>query len=327
MNGFDLAELRAAVRERGTVARIVVAGTKGSTPREPGTSMLVWRDGQLGTIGGGALELAAVDHARERLDSPTGASTLNMPLGPGLGQCCGGFVNLVVEVFDEQSLEDETTDSVRLRRTGSPHDSGHAADEPPTKVRKIVESIRDGTSPPSASLVDGWLIEPAAQSERSIWVYGAGHVGRAVIEVLAGLPFAVTWVDFDVSRFPENIAGTVRPVVSDPTSLHAVGLAPDDADHLVMTHTHAIDLDICNRVMGRNFRSLGLIGSRTKRQRFVGRLQALGHSEETISRLVCPIGIPDLGKHPRAIAIGVAAGYLIDSPEGIGPFGIGDVLN
>ncbi len=325
MNGFDRTELREAVRHHGLVARVVVAGVKGSTPRESGASMLVWADGLSGTIGGGALELAAVDHARKGLESGPGITTLNIPLGPRIGQCCGGAVNLVIENLDEVPRDEPGDESIRVRRVRPSRGTPDSPNGPPLRVRRIIEAMRSGEATPSTCVVDGWFIEPSAHPERNIWVYGAGHVGRSVVEVLSGLPFAVTWVDFDASRFPAEVPSTARPLVTDPDSLHGIELAPDDADHLVMTHTHSIDLDICDRVLRRQFRSLGLIGSKTKRQRFVRRLRSLGHSDEVLSRLTCPIGITGLGKHPRAIAVGVAAGYLFDAPNEIGTFRIGDV--
>ncbi len=325
MIGFDRIGLREAVRRHGTVARIVIAGHKGSTPRETGVSMQVWADGQAGTIGGGALELVAVDHARKGLESGPGVSTLNLPLGPKIGQCCGGAVNLVIETFDQAALDELDDDSVRVRMTRPPRETVDSPDRPPPRVRRVVEAMHGGKKKQSTCLVDGWLIEPSARPERNIWVYGAGHVGRSVVEVLSGLPFAITWIDFEASRFPGAMSSSVRPLVTDPNSLHATALAPDDADHLVMTHTHSIDLDICDRVLRRQFRSLGLIGSRTKRQRFAGRLRSLGHPEEMIARLTCPIGIPGLGKHPRAIAVGVVAAYLVDAPNEIGPLRIGGI--
>ncbi len=325
MNGFDRIELRDAVRRHGTVARIVIAGHKGSTPRETGASMQVWSDGQSGTIGGGALELAAINQARKVLESGPDVSTLNLPLGPGIGQCCGGAVSLVIEILEEAALDELDDSSVRVRMTRPPVEPAASPDRPPPRVQRVVDAMRSGTRTRSTCLFDGWLIEPSARPERNIWVYGAGHVGRSVVEVLSGLPFAITWVDFEASRFPGEVPSSVRPLVTDPNSLHAAGLAPGDADHLVMTHTHSIDLDICDRVLRRQFRSLGLIGSRTKRQRFAGRLRSLGHSDEMISRLTCPIGIPGLGKHPRAIAVGVAAAYLVDAPNDIGTLRIGGV--
>ena len=85
------------------MARVVVAAIRGSTPREVGTAMLVWPDGQDGTIGGGTLEWEATAHARAALAS--GADRLDqMPLGPALGQCCGGAVTLLTEIWDTDRL-------------------------------------------------------------------------------------------------------------------------------------------------------------------------------------------------------------------------------
>nr|MCE2749619.1 XdhC family protein [Rhodobacter sp.] len=82
------------------------------------------------------------------------------------------------------------------------------------------------------------------------------------------------------------------------------------ADHLVLTFSHALDLELCHRLLTHGFASLGLIGSQTKRARFRSRLRALGHSDPQIARIRCPIGDPALGKHPQAIAIGVAQDIL-----------------
>jgi xanthine dehydrogenase accessory factor len=89
-----------------------------------------------------------------------------------------------------------------------------------------------------------------------------------------------------------------------------VRYAPKKADHLILTYSHEIDLDLCHRLLGHGFRSAGLIGSRTKWARFRKRLAALGHAPAAIERITCPIGTPALGKHPQAIAIGVAAAML-----------------
>ena len=167
-----------------------------------------------------------------------------------------------------------TTTPVRVRMTRPPRETADFPDRPPPRVQRGRRGHAWRYENASTCFVDGWLIEPSARPERNIWVYGAGHRGRSVVEVLSGLPFAITWVDFEASRFPEEVSSSVRPLVTDPNSPHATGLAPDDADHLVMTHTHSIDLDICDRVLRRRFRSLGLIGSRTKRQRFAGRLSS-----------------------------------------------------
>jgi xanthine dehydrogenase accessory factor len=236
--------------------RVRVASTAGSTPREAGTEMLVGPDHIEGTIGGGALEWKAIATARRMIDEGRATHRQTMPLGPGLGQCCGGSV----------VLDFETTDS---------------------------------------------LTAPAG---RPLWIWGAGHVARALAGVFAPLPdFAPTVIDVHADRFPEALPDGVTPVVAaDPTRL--IPHAPARADHLIVTYSHELDLKLCDALLRHGFASCGLIGSATKWARFRSRLAALGHSEAEISRIACPIGDPALGKHPQAIAVGTAAGLL--SPAG-----------
>ena len=142
---------------------------------------------------------------------------------------------------------------------------------------------------------------------RPLWIYGAGHVGRALVQVMAPLPdFAITWVDTHADRFPQTEVTTL--VAADPAQ--AVKHAPTDADHLILTYSHEIDLALCHAVLTHCFHSAGLIGSATKWARFRTRLAALGHSHAQISRIACPIGDPSLGKHPAAIALGVATAMI-----------------
>jgi len=143
-----------------------------------------------------------------------------------------------------------------------------------------------------------------------LWVWGAGHVGRALVDVLSPLPeFAITWVDTTAERFPSDIPLGVVPVpAADPALL--VPHAPENAQHLILTYSHALDLALCHSLLGHGFAFAGLIGSATKWARFRSRLASLGHSPEQISRITCPIGHPALGKHPQMIAVGVAAQLL-----------------
>ena len=214
--------------------------------------MRVFTDRIEGTIGGGALEWEAMAHARQMLRAGTITDRQTIPLGPALGQCCGGSVTL-------DYARDEALDALAYRK---------------------------------------------------IWIYGAGHVGRALTAVLAGLPdVRITWVDTGADRFPEKMPDNVQMFVAkDPAraGLHA----PDDAEHLILTYAHDVDLAICHALLGRGFYSIGLIGSATKWARFKTRLSALGHVPAQISRIACPIGDPSLGKHPQAIAIGVAAAMI-----------------
>ncbi len=334
---FDLGALQAAIDAHGRVARVVIAAFEGSSPREVGASMLVWETGQSGTIGGGALEFEAVARARLALagSPPTpslphagggrhgvsGAAAVDgrdtpppplvgegwggwapakvdrVSLGPALGQCCGGAVTLWTEVFEAVPVPEA---GVIARGPGAM----------PLAVKRVLAAARGQGVRPAAGLVAGWLVEPVAGATRQVWVWGAGHVGRALVSVLAPLPgVAVTWVDVSAERFPDVVPAGVRVLpVAKPEV--AVGLASREAEHLVVTYSHALDLELCHRLLGHGFRSAGLIGSATKWARFRARLAALGHSREAILTIRCPIGDPALGKHPQAIAVGVAAEFL-----------------
>lgn len=302
---FDLDALRQAVAREGAVVRVVVAGHQGSSPREAGAAMLVWPGGQAGTIGGGALEFQATDRARDLLAQGPARRLERVALGPAVGQCCGGAVSLLFERFDAVSLP-VPENGVILRRV----EPGDGTGAMPLAVRRILAAARGQGARPAPALVQGWMVEPVLRPARALWIWGAGHVGRAVVGVLAPLPdFALTWVDTDPARFPATIPeGVAQLVAADPGDL--VAHAPRGAEHLIMTYSHAIDLDLCHRLLGHGFSWAGLIGSATKWARFRHRLAALGHGAEAIGRITCPIGDPALGKHPQAIALGVGVALL-----------------
>jgi xanthine dehydrogenase accessory factor len=180
----------------------------------------------------------------------------------------------------------------------------------PLAVMRVMAAARGQGVRPLPGLVAGWLVEPVTEAERQIWVWGAGHVGRALVSVLAPLPgIAVTWVDVSAERFPEAVPEGVAVVpASDPAVL--ADHAPPGAEHLVLTFSHALDLELCHRLLLRGFLTCGLIGSATKWGRFRSRLMALGHDAQAVGRIRCPIGDPALGKHPQAIAVGVVADLL-----------------
>lgn len=143
-----------------------------------------------------------------------------------------------------------------------------------------------------------------------LWVWGAGHVGRAVVAVMAPLPeVAITWIDDGDARFPSDVAKEVETVVAKDMAL-LMAHAPLDCHHLILSYSHEIDLALCHGALMRGFASCGLIGSDTKWARFQARLKALGHMDAEISRILCPIGEPELGRSPQAIAVGVARRLL-----------------
>ncbi len=160
------------------------------------------------------------------------------------------------------------------------------------------------------------MVEPIAKPTRPLWVWGAGHVGRALVQTLAPLPdFAITWVDVHADRFPpDSPEGVTMLPATDPAQV--LKHAPENAEHLILTYSHTLDLALCHAALSHGFGACGLIGSKTKWARFRNRLATLGHAPTTIARITCPIGDPALGKHPQAIAIGVAGQLLL--PHRIG---------
>nr|WP_251363934.1 xanthine dehydrogenase accessory protein XdhC [Epibacterium ulvae] len=281
------------------VTRVVIAEVKGSSPRDVGAAMLVWDSGQSGTIGGGALEYEAAEQARCQ-SAPT--RVIRRALGPDLGQCCGGAVTLVSEVYDAARLRDLDTDVI-----ARPVD---AATQPPLRVKRLLADARGQGHPPAPHLIDGWLIEPVSRAQTPMWIWGAGHVGRALVDVLSPLPdLDITWVDTAQDRFPGDIPNRITALpAAEPALL--VPHAPENALHLILTYSHALDLALCNALLARGFSFAGVIGSATKWVRFKKRLRQLGHGPTAIDRITCPIGDPALGKHPQMIAIGVAAQIL-----------------
>ncbi|WP_282169002.1 xanthine dehydrogenase accessory protein XdhC [Ruegeria atlantica] len=296
--GFDREALREAVKTHGKVTRVVIAGIKGSSPREVGAAMLVWENGQSGTIGGGTLEYQAAEAARSQA-APMRQT--HHALGPDMGQCCGGAVTLLSEIYDLAAV-DRLDDAVIARSA-----SGGAM---PLSVKRLLSQARGQGVAPEPQLIDGWMVEPVHEPARNLWIWGAGHVGRALVDVLSPLPdLSITWVDTGPERFPETVpAGVTVVPASKPAEL--VRHAPRDAEHLVLTYSHNLDLELCNRLLLHDFRFAGLIGSATKWARFRSRLAALGHAPERIGRITCPIGNPALGKHPQMIAVGVAVQIL-----------------
>ena len=186
---FDRGALQDAVAQQGKVARVVIAAFDGSSPRETGASMLVWDTGQSGTIGGGALEWQATIQARAMLAHPPaprgegpgvggqaavgGQLTLNrVSLGPTLGQCCGGAVTLLTEIYDAASLAALPQDII-TRSTDSR--------AMPLAVKRILDAARGKGQVPVPQMLQGWFIEPVSRPQRQLWIWGAGHVGRALV--------------------------------------------------------------------------------------------------------------------------------------------------
>jgi len=305
---IDFEALGEAVRSHGRVARVVIADSKGSTPREKGTSMLVWEEGAEGSIGGGRLEYQAMARAVELLGNCSVPDVRRQPLGPGLGQCCGGSVTLVTEIWDE-ALWLEASAAAAGSVSGMSVRRIKGTTEMPGRVAKRVAALAsDSEIEPLVELLDGWLLEPTRTRRLPVFIYGAGHVGTALARILDPLPNVLVTVADIRTQLARELPGDVRTLlVSGRQPKEVMANAPPDAAHFIMTHDHQLDLELCHLVLDRSFFHAGLIGSETKWTRFRKRLKSLGRSEADIARIECPIGVAGLGKHPQAIAIGTAA--------------------
>ncbi|MDE2452376.1 MAG: xanthine dehydrogenase accessory protein XdhC [Burkholderiales bacterium] len=244
---------------------VEVSGHQGSVPRETGTRMLVGAREVLGTIGGGHLEWKAVEHARALLAGADLALEQRWPLGPALGQCCGGMVSLRYQAL-------------------------------------------------AASRPAEW---DAPAPRFALQLYGAGHVGRAIVRLLEGIACRVQWIDEREEAFPAApSAAHVERIHAEPVEAEVASAAPGDF-YLVLTHSHDLDWRISAEILRRgDFGFLGLIGSKTKRARFRHRFEARGIDESVLARMTCPIGLPGIvGKEPEVIAVSVVAQLLAASGE------------
>jgi len=294
--------LHEAVAAEGFAAFVTIAQVEGSAPRERDAFMVVRPSGAFhGTIGGGALEFEAIAHAREALARMAPPHQRSRSLGPDLGQCCGGRVRLRIECFGSKALPDlaqwaqaERDPDLRLLRREATEGA---------VLRRVAEH--------SADLAPGEEEERYAPPTTSVLLFGAGHVGRALVLALAPLPFAVRWIDPRPDWFPAASPANAQPVATaDPVA--ELDAAPPGAFVVVMTHSHPLDFDIVAHALQLgHFPYVGLIGSATKRARFESRLRDLGVEAECIAGLVCPIGAPRVrDKTPAVIAATVAAELL-----------------
>ena len=287
---FDRDALIAACQINGTVARVVVAEVSGSAPREAGAAMLVWKGGQSGTIGGGVLEFELAKSALHGGDRMT-----RHALGPDMGQCCGGSVHILTEIYDLKRAAALPEDII-MRGTG----------DMPLELQKLMSQARNQGAQPISQRIGSWFVEPVYTRQHDLWIWGAGHVGRALVNVLSPLPDTqITWIDTAANRFPTEQPNDVK-ILPAANPCDVITYASKQAHHLILTYSHAIDLELCHGLLTHGFASCGLIGSATKWARFRKRLATLDHSDAQISRIMCPIGDPTLGKHPQMIAIGVA---------------------
>lgn len=298
------------------VVMVTIAEVRGSAPREAGVRMLVTANDLVGTIGGGHLEWRGMDIAREMLatfhttrparPARPARRVERIPLGPALGQCCGGVVWLAFEVLRADDLR-------WLDAVEEAFAAGRAL------ARKV--SLRDATRP--VTIAETRALLPMVERDDEGWIdtlvpdalhvvlFGAGHVGHALIKTLANLPCRVHWVDERDTLFPGDLPDNVEAEASD-TPEAVVDQAPAGSYFLVMTHSHALDLALCERILRRtDFAYFGLIGSQTKRARFEHRLTDHGVDPARFAEMTCPIGVTGItDKAPAMIAVAIVAQLL-----------------
>lgn len=240
-------EALADLQRRGEAYVIVtLIGTRGSTPRESGSKMVVSAENSYDTIGGGHLEFKAIQRARELMLGRQDTQTLEQyPLGATLGQCCGGQVSVLFEYFAPRGKE--------------------------------------------------------------LLVFGAGHVAKALIPVLAGLPLRVRWIDNREGMLPEEVPANVSACLTDDPVAEVEAASPGSY-LLVLTHNHQLDFELTEAALKRDIGFLGVIGSGTKARRFRQRLEHRGFSAADIGRMICPVGLAEVsGKRPMEVAVSIAA--------------------
>lgn len=299
--------LRAYERAAEPAVLVSVVGAKGSTPRDQHAHMLVTASRLSGTIGGGQLEYRAVQRARLILgDSQAPDQILELPLGPEIGQCCGGHAALLLDRLDDSS--DQWLAALAAAQAEDRESWLQTEFSRGRTTRSVVFEQPEANPQARGAFL---TIEPLQNAEFDLYLFGAGHVGKAVAGILSGLPGKVTWIDSRAAEFPAFEAANITKYITDDPA-GAVQTARAGAFYLVMSHSHQLDFEICEQILKRqDFRYAGLIGSMTKRSKFEKRLALRNIGPQVISRLACPIGVAGIsGKTPGEIAVSVCAEIL-----------------
>ncbi len=255
------AQLTRFLEKANAAIKIEVAEARGSTPREAGTWMLVSDTTLFGTIGGGQLEMMAINEARSLIADNRDSGSVAIPLGPEIGQCCGGNVTLSLTRIDEAS---------------------------------------------AAALIAERRKRDAALPE--VYVFGAGHVGKALALALSPLPLHTVLVETRRDELDAATADVDKRLVAMPESL--IGAARAGSAFVVLTHDHALDFLIVQTALARpDAAYVGMIGSKTKRASLASwYVREAGGKREDLDRLVCPIGGSAVrDKRPEVIAALAAA--------------------
>lgn len=345
--------LRAAVSSGERAVVVIVAAGVGSTPRETGAAMVVTPSRVAGTIGGGHLEYEALRLSHEALSGtqPPAQWLVRFPLAARLGQCCGGVATLSFATLDATATAWLDVVAACARASTPFAVVGRVAPDAHAGGRLVVTAddargtLGDAALDSAAVAQARARLAPASSGRRGdtgicsacgetllvhvvlpdafpIHVFGNGHVGRALVQVLGAVPAEVRWIDTREEDFPPHVPGNVEIVVTDAPAAE-VASAPRGASLVVMTHSHPLDFEIVDTALARDdWAYLGLIGSKSKRAQFERRLLARGAPPEALLRVTCPIGAGPLrSKVPGIIAVAVAAELLAvrESSAGVRP--------
>jgi xanthine dehydrogenase accessory factor len=259
-----LAQLTAFLAANPHAVACELTSVRGSSPREQGTFMLVGPDALFGTIGGGALEYMVIEHARRLIADGRAEDAMDVPLGPEIGQCCGGRVGVALR-YANRTMRDRLTEIVAAEETELPH----------------------------------------------VYVFGAGHVGRALAQFLSLLPVQLEVIDTRREELALLPSGIKSRAVAMPEAV--VRAAPEGSAHVILTHDHALDFLLAQEALARTDSPyVGMVGSQTKRAKFSSWFRGEGGDERALDRLVLPIGRQGLGdKRPEVIAALAAAEIMV----------------
>lgn len=318
-------DLHAQTQTGQAIVLVTIISVRGSAPREVGAKMIVSANDCMGSIGGGQLEYQCQQLATKMLGRGDVASRQKFSLGKEMEQCCGGVAEVLFEslppgcpawlkvllAIRSQAktavVATEFSGSVSKKTVIDPHDTQSETGLPAHLVQMARDLIATGVP---SQLSDDMFLDVVSTTGFNIAVFGAGHVGTALIATLSGLDARIRWVDSRPGIFQAvppgvRVCGTTSPV-DEVTGM------PPSGFYLVMTHSHATDFEICQAILTREDAAYcGLIGSRSKRRQFETRFRKNGLDQALIDQLVCPIGIDGIGgRNPKEIAIATAAEIL-----------------
>lgn len=309
-------EVTAALEATQRCVLVSILESVGSSPREVGTRMVVRPNMTFkGTIGGGRLEYDALHEAvlmMKKTDSLF--QTRSYALGPDLGQCCGGRVKIAFEQFDESNLK-TAHDFSTQEGVGNFSTIANVCGSDGLE-RHVLPAPYCDENGPAIALNQGKLTERFGEDRPHLYLFGAGHVGKAVVLAMAPLGFKISWIDERAEIFPKYVPSNIRCIHLHEPQVIVKNLEPGNYV-IVMTHDHKRDHAIVDAAVRRSdLAFVGLIGSATKCARTLSRFKSSGISEAQCKQLVCPVGITEIkSKKPSDIAISIAAQLLVVKEE------------